>query len=129
MDDLDRRLLNRIQSDFPLVARPFQELGQPLGLSEDEVVERMRALGARVVLHGEDFDAAKAEARRVARESGARFVEDGLDIETLEGAGTIGLEWLMFPDPVDALLIPLGNGALFTGVAWVMKDGKVVVRK
>ena len=46
MDDLDRRLLNRIQSDFPLVARPFEELGQPLGLSEDEVVERMRALKA-----------------------------------------------------------------------------------
>jgi DNA-binding Lrp family transcriptional regulator len=46
MDDLDRRLLNRIQSDFPLVARPYAELGQPLGLSEDEVVERMRALKA-----------------------------------------------------------------------------------
>src|SRR3954454_22024876 len=46
MDDLDRRLLNRIQSDFPLVARPYAELGQSLGLSEDEVVERMRALKA-----------------------------------------------------------------------------------
>src|SRR4051794_34213851 len=46
MDDLDKRLLNRIQSDFPLVARPYQELGQSLGLSEDEVVERMRALKA-----------------------------------------------------------------------------------
>ena len=46
MDDLDRRLLNRIQSDFPLVARPYEELGRPLGLSEDEVVERMRALKA-----------------------------------------------------------------------------------
>ena len=43
MDDLDKQLLNRIQGDFPLVARPFLELGQPLGLSEDEVVERMRA--------------------------------------------------------------------------------------
>jgi DNA-binding Lrp family transcriptional regulator len=46
MDDLDRRLLNRIQSEFPLVARPYEELGRPLGLSEDEVVERMRALKA-----------------------------------------------------------------------------------
>lgn len=44
MDDLDKQLLNRIQGDFPLVARPFTELGQPLGLSEDEVVARMRAL-------------------------------------------------------------------------------------
>ncbi len=46
MDDLDRRLLNRIQSDFPLVARPFDVLGQPLGISEADVVARMRALKA-----------------------------------------------------------------------------------
>ena len=46
MDDLDKQLLNRIQSDFPLAARPYHLLGEPLGLSEDEVVERMRALKA-----------------------------------------------------------------------------------
>jgi threonine dehydratase len=84
-------------------------------------VERMRGFGARVVLHGRDFDEAKAEARRVARESGVRFVEDGLDVETAEGAGTIGLEWLAHAEPLDALLVPLGNGALFTGVARVIK--------
>ncbi len=84
-------------------------------------VGRMRALGARVVLHGSDFDEAKIEARRVAHERGARFVEDGLDVETLEGAGTMGLEWLRFPEPLDALLVPLGNGAMFNGVAGVMK--------
>ena len=85
-------------------------------------IGRMRALGARAVLHGADFDEAKVEARRVAREGGARFVEDGLDVETLEGAGTMGLEWLRFPEPLDALLVPLGNGAMFNGVAGIMKD-------
>lgn len=85
-------------------------------------VERMRALGAHVVLYGSDFDEAKIEARRVAREQDARFVEDGLDVETLEGAGTMGLEWLRFPEPLDALLVPLGNGAMFNGTAGVMKD-------
>ena len=55
-------------------------------------MERMRALGATVVLHGDDFDAAKIEAKRVAGETGVRMVEDGLDAETGEGAGTIGLE-------------------------------------
>ena len=86
-------------------------------------VERMRALGARVVLHGEDFDEAKTEARRAAREAeGARFVEDSLDVETAEGAGTMGLEWLDFPEPLDALLVALGNGAMFNGVARVVKE-------
>ena len=32
MDELDKQLLNRIQSDFPLVARPYRVLGEPLGL-------------------------------------------------------------------------------------------------
>ena len=43
-------------------------------------LERMRALGATVVLHGDDFDAAKIEAKRVAAENGIRIVEDGLDV-------------------------------------------------
>src|SRR5688500_17598729 len=46
MDELDRQLLNRIQSNFPLAARPFEVLGQPLGLSEEDTLDRMRALKA-----------------------------------------------------------------------------------
>jgi threonine dehydratase len=80
-------------------------------------LDRMRELGAEVVLHGEDFDAAKFEARRIATTADARFVEDSLDIETVEGAGTMGLELLEYPTPFDALLIPLGNGAMFDGIA------------
>jgi threonine dehydratase len=81
---------------------------------------RMQALGAKVRLHGDDFDAAKEEARRVAQEAGIRLVEDSLDPETGEGAGTIGLELLRWPEPLDAILVALGNGALLTGVGrWV----------
>jgi threonine dehydratase len=81
---------------------------------------RMRALGAEVRLHGDDFDAAKVEARRVAEATGARLVEDSLAPETGEGAGTIGLELLGWPEPIDAILVALGNGALLTGVGrWV----------
>lgn len=85
-------------------------------------VERMEALGARVIRAGADFDAAKLAARRAALESGVRFVEDSRDIETVEGAGTMGVEWSAFPEPLNALLVPLGNGAMFNGVARVMKD-------
>lgn len=81
-------------------------------------VERMRALGADVTLFGEDFDASKAEAKRVAKENGYAMVEDGLAVETIEGAGTIGLE-LVEAVELDGLLIALGNGALFNGVATV----------
>lgn len=84
-------------------------------------VERMRELGAEVILKGEDFDAAKLEAREAAAKSGGRFVEDSLDVDTAIGAGTIGLELKDYLGGIDYLLVPLGNGALINGVAKIMK--------
>ena len=83
-------------------------------------VERMRALGADVILFGSDFDSAKEEAKLQAKKSGIRMIEDALAIETVEGAGTIGIELLNI-GRLDAVLIPLGNGALFNGIARVFK--------
>jgi threonine dehydratase len=83
-------------------------------------VERMRALGADVRLHGEDFDAAHLEAQAFARENGAQLVEDGRDAAIAEGAGTIGIELLRWLEPFDAILVPLGDGSLLAGIArWV----------
>jgi threonine dehydratase len=83
-------------------------------------IERMRALGAEIRLAGDDFDAAKQAAREFAAQTGARFVEDSRDAETAIGAGTIGVELLRWPEPFDAIVVPLGNGALLAGVAhWV----------
>ena len=83
-------------------------------------VERMRALGADVRPVGKDFDAAHDAARDFATETGARLVEDGRDREIAEGAGTIGIELLRWPDPFDAIVVPLGDGALLAGIArWV----------
>jgi siroheme decarboxylase len=44
MDDTDRRLLDVIQSDYPLAHRPYAVVGDTLGITEDEVLERVRAL-------------------------------------------------------------------------------------
>ncbi|MFM7851368.1 MAG: threonine/serine dehydratase [Flammeovirgaceae bacterium] len=91
-------------------------------------VERMRGFGAEVILFGDDFDTAKQEAKRVAKEKNIRFVEDSNDIETLEGAGTMALELLRLHQPLDALLIPLGNGAMLNGIARVMKERNPLTR-
>jgi threonine dehydratase len=83
-------------------------------------LQRMREMGADVRLHSDDFDAAKAEAKRYAATAGGLFVEDGREASIAEGAGTIGIELLAHGASFDALLLPLGNGALLTGVArWV----------
>lgn len=82
-------------------------------------VSRMRAFGAEVRLGGND-DAAWREAKVFAEENRAQLVEDGSDAAIGEGAGTIGLELLRWPDPFDAILVPLGDGSLLAGVSrWV----------
>jgi len=85
-------------------------------------VQRMRDLGAGVVLYGDDFDSAKIQAKRVSQESGVRFIEDSLDIETVEGAGTMGLELLSHGAHIDVLLIALGNGAMINGIGSIFRE-------
>lgn len=87
-------------------------------------VEAMRRLGAEVRLGGDDFDAAKAAARAYAEAHGCPFVEDGALRTIAEGAGTIALEITerLSEDaiPLDAIIVPLGNGALLTGIGtWI----------
>jgi threonine dehydratase len=84
-------------------------------------IARMKSLGAFVERYGDDFDMAKQEARRVADETGARFVEDGREPEITEGAGTIAMELLRIPERLEAVILPLGNGALLNGVAHYFK--------
>lgn len=50
LDDRDRRLLNVLQSDFPLARRPFQALGVPLDLTETEVLARIADLKQQKVI-------------------------------------------------------------------------------
>ncbi|HEX8224863.1 MAG TPA: pyridoxal-phosphate dependent enzyme [Allosphingosinicella sp.] len=87
-------------------------------------VEAMRALGATVILQGRDYDEAKDRARDYARSAGLTYVEDGAHAEIAEGAGTIALELTAEAAGIDALLCPLGNGALAAGLGCWMKHSR-----
>ncbi|WP_413755229.1 threonine/serine dehydratase [Streptomyces sp. MMBL 11-3] len=84
-------------------------------------LDRIRALGAGLELVDGDHELARERAAAIARHEGIRLVEDSLDIETCEGAATIGLELAATAPSFDAVLIALGGGALATGVGHVMK--------
>jgi threonine dehydratase len=84
-------------------------------------LDRIRALAARLELVDGDIEVARERAAAVARHSGIRLVEDSLDIETCDGAATIGLELAEAGPSFDAVLIALGGGALATGVGHVLK--------
>lgn len=50
MDDLDRELLNRVQSDFPITSRPYAAIAEDLGITEDQVIHRLKALKAEGII-------------------------------------------------------------------------------
>jgi threonine dehydratase len=83
-------------------------------------VARIRDLGAQVRLGGADFDAAKDAARAYAAGGEARlFVEDGHEPRISEGAGTIAAE--LAPLQPDVIFVPVGNGALISGIGCWMR--------
>jgi len=84
-------------------------------------IDRIRRLGAAVELVGGDIEDARSRAREIAAGGEALLVEDSENLDTCEGAGTIGLELVEGLDRVDAILIALGGGALATGVGHVFK--------
>ncbi|MGJ0515538.1 MAG: Lrp/AsnC family transcriptional regulator [Methylomicrobium sp.] len=44
MDEIDRRIINALQTGFPISERPYQEAAQALGISEPELIERLENL-------------------------------------------------------------------------------------
>jgi DNA-binding Lrp family transcriptional regulator len=50
IDDIDRDILNRIQSGFPITTRPYRTIAEELGLSESEVLKRVSRLKASGVI-------------------------------------------------------------------------------
>jgi threonine dehydratase len=84
-------------------------------------IDRIRQLGAAVELVAGDIENARERAREIAAHGDAFLVEDSENLDTCEGAGTIGLELLDGFDRIDIILLALGGGALATGVSHVFK--------
>jgi threonine dehydratase len=84
----------------------------------------MRALGARIVEHGRDFDDAREHCERLAVEQGRRYVHSGNEPDLIAGVGTYTLEILEQDLGVDAILVPIGGGSGAAGVCLVAKAVK-----
>ena len=87
-------------------------------------VRNVSRLGAKVVLHGADFDEAKAECARLATAHGLIFVPPYDDPLVIAGQGTIGMEILkQVPeaDNLDAIFAAVGGGGLAAGICEYVK--------
>ena len=50
IDEIDRAILNRIQSDFPITTRPYLSIAENLNLSEDQVIKRLKRLKKKGII-------------------------------------------------------------------------------
>ena len=80
-------------------------------------VDATKKLGAQVVLCGDNYDDAYAEAMRIAEQDGAVFVHPFNDEAVICGQGTIGLEIMAELPDADIVFVPTGGGGLLAGVA------------
>jgi len=80
-------------------------------------VERIRALGADLVVSGERYADALAAAQAWVASSGAMNVHAFDQRETLLGQGTLALELAGQAGDLDTVLVPVGGGGLIAGIA------------
>ena len=86
-------------------------------------VDAVRSFGGKVVLHGDNYDAAYAHARGIATSRKLTFVHPYDDPEVIAGQGTIGMEIVkQHTGALDAVFIPVGGGGLISGIAVYMKQ-------
>ena len=87
-------------------------------------VEAMRNLGAEVVTHGQDFEAAVARAWEVAAEGKATYLHAADDPLIVAGHATVALEMFEDEPSLDTIVFPVGAGGLISGAALVAKTLK-----
>ncbi len=90
-------------------------------------VERIRQLGAQLVVTGERYADALAAAQAWVESSGAMSVHAFDQRETLLGQGTLALELAGQAGDIDTVLVPVGGGGLIAGIAsWFAGTARVI---
>jgi len=90
-------------------------------------VERIRRLGAELVVTGDRYADALAAAQAWEQSSGAMSVHAFDQPHTLLGQGTVGLELSGQADQLDTVLVPVGGGGLIGGIAsWFAGSVRVI---
>lgn len=91
-------------------------------------MQAAKAYGAQVVLRGEGFAEAVEAAQSFAQETGATYVPAYDHDDIICGQGTCGLEILDDLPEVEQIIVPVGGGGLFAGIAAAVKARKPAVR-
>ncbi|MGF1877803.1 threonine ammonia-lyase, biosynthetic [Photobacterium frigidiphilum] len=85
-------------------------------------VDAVRSFGGKVVLHGNNFDEAKAHAEELAQQYGYTFIPPFDHPSVIAGQGTIGMELLQQNGHLDYVFVPVGGGGLAAGISVLLKQ-------
>jgi threonine dehydratase len=99
-----------------------KRLGVPVTIVMPQTTPTVKVMqteghGATVILHGEKFEEALAYARELETARGLTFVHAFDEPDVIAGQGTVALEMLEDAPDIDTLVIPIGGGGLFSGMA------------
>jgi threonine dehydratase len=109
------------------VARHAARLGIPATIvmprfTPNVKVAGTEALGATVVLDGDDLGQSRVVAEQLAVEHGYVWVPPYDHPAIIAGQGTCGLELVEDAPPLDAVIVPVGGGGLIAGIAVVVAE-------
>lgn len=85
-------------------------------------VQSTASFGAKVVLHGANYDDSAEEAQRICENEGRVYVHPFNDTMVMAGQGTIGLELIEQNPFLDAVVVAVGGGGLAAGVGVAIKE-------
>lgn len=88
----------------------------------DIKVDAVRGFGGEVLLHGANFDEAKAKAIELSQQQGFTWVPPFDHPMVIAGQGTLALELLQQDAHLDRVFVPVGGGGLAAGVAVLIKQ-------
>jgi len=100
-------------------------------MAESASIAKIKATegyGARIVLSGSNLHEATDACQLYVAETNAVFISPFDDDGIITGQGTLGLELLQDVPDVDTVIIPIGGGGLFAGVALVLKETNPKIR-
>ena len=84
--------------------------------------------GAEVRYNGGSYGEANLEAERIAKDEGYTLIHPYDDEHIIAGQGTIGIELLHDLPEVDTVIVPIGGGALISGIALAVRAKNPDVR-
>ncbi len=92
----------------------------PFG-NNPEKNEAMRAFGADLLEHGQDFDDAREKVEELQSRKGLCYVNSAEEPHLINGVASYALEILEQADPPDCILVPIGGGSGVSGILTVIR--------